>query len=148
MYVYGYEDVCACTQELIATWTREGKSGPDIASLLGRDKGTIHRHIVKKTHVKASPKLGRKKLITDKVLKQLMRARDRLIRRADARWDVIMKMIKAEAGCTACERTIWNAFGAAGVHFRKFKEKPPLTKDDVRDRAAFGEKHKGPRQNT
>ena len=112
-----------------------------IGSLLRRNKGTVSRHMIKKSHLKKAKPFGRRPFITPQILNKLMRVRDRLIKKADALYDVTLKEVRATAGVSASERTIHRAFRKQGIRFRPFSEKPPLTKDDVEERYAFGLKY-------
>ena len=88
-------------------WLGQGKTPGDIADLLGRDKGTISRQLAKPKNT--VPQLGRKKVITEAHYQRLKKALDALS----------------------------DAFQAHSVHFFKLREKPILTEEDVKARAAF-----------
>lgn len=52
-----------------------------------------------------------------------------------------MAMVKAEAGCDASRAVVLQALHAHGLWFRKLREKPLLTPEDVRCRLSFGKAH-------
>ena len=50
-------------------------------------------------------------------------------------------MVRKRAGLSYCERTIRDALRAHGKPFKKLREKPLLTAEDVKARLAFAEKY-------
>jgi len=120
-----------------------------VAKLLKRSKSTIHKLMtatgIKKPSsgrvVKPRP-IGRPHAITPAVYKKLSSALNSLQRQANGAKEVTLAMVKTKAGCTACVRTIQRAFHARGVRFRRLREKPILTKDDIKERLRFGLQHK------
>ena len=85
--------------------------------------------------------VGRPVAITPAAYKKIKAALDKLLRRAGGQKEVTVAMVKAESGCEASERVIRKAFHEHGIRFRKLREKPLLTPDDVKCRADFGRKH-------
>ena len=96
----------ATEKRLVAMWRKRKMTIPDIADLLGRDKGTISRH-VRKTNTK---QVGRPKALTDAEVKRLLAIRGRLVQQANCLYDVTMKTIRAHSKTTASERTIFREF--------------------------------------
>ena len=74
--------------------------------------------------------------------KKLSSALNMLQRQANGTKEVTVAMVKTKAGCSACTKTIRKAFHAHGIRFRRLREKPILTKDDIKDRLRFGLRHK------
>ena len=96
----------ATERRLIALWKIRGLKLPYMAELLDRDKGTISRHVKKLT--KKLKRQGRPPMVTDKTVEHLLKVRGKLVAKADCRYDVAVKMLRAAAGVKACERTILN----------------------------------------
>ena len=80
----GFTHLDATEKRLIATWRKRKMTIPEIAGLLDRDKGTISRHLRKMNN----QKVGRRKLLTDAQVKRLLVIRDRLVAKADCRYEV------------------------------------------------------------
>ena len=90
--------------------------------------------------LKPKPK-GRPAAITPTMYKRLSSALNMLQRQANGTKEVTVAMVKTKAGCSACTKTIRKAFHAHGIRFRRLREKPILTKDDIKDRLRFGLRH-------
>ena len=59
----GFTHLDGTERQLIATWRKRKMTIPDIAVLLGRDRGTVSRH-VHETNTNASQRENRPKLLT------------------------------------------------------------------------------------
>lgn len=81
-------------------------------------------------------------------VQHLLRVTKALVRKADLRYAVAIKMVRKAAKVTASERTILNAFHARGVKYRPFRSKPGLQQQDVKDRLASGRHHAAKRPPT
>ena len=134
----GFAHVHPFESKLIARWAHEKKTVPEIAALLGRHRSTIAKHLRRPARGSKVAK-GRPRAITQEVYASLKKALARLLRKASAQIEVTVCMVKAAAGCSASDKTVREAFHARGVRFRKLREKPLLTADDVVERRAFAE---------
>lgn len=141
----GYSHMDGTELRLARTWLEDaGKTIPEVAQLLGRDRSTVRRNLLKGSLGKAKGKVkavGRPRSVTPKVYRQLKGALDFLLRQSRGEHEVTAQMIKARVGCSLSLRTIRNAFHAEGIWFRRLKEKPILTPQDVAARYAFGVQH-------
>ena len=128
---------------LARSWKAKGQSLHTIAKLLRRDRKSLRPYTKNKGKKLGALKKGRPKAVTPAMFRELKRALDHLLKKANGQREVTVSMVKAKAQCPACARVIRQAFHAHGVHFRKLREKPLLTKQDVAARAAFAETHSG-----
>lgn len=106
--------------------------------MLGRNRSTIAKHVRRPARGGKVTK-GRPRSITKDVYVSLKRALDKLLRAAAAQSEVTLGMVKTAAGCSASDKTVREAFQARGVRFRKLREKPVLTANDVVARRTFAE---------
>jgi hypothetical protein len=93
---------------------------------------------VKKIKLKSHGTVGRPPAVTEKDVRLLLRVNTQLVRKANLRYGVTVKMLRKAAKIKASERAILDAFRARNIKFRPFREKPDLTTQDVKDRLAFG----------
>lgn len=131
-------------RRLVAKMRESGLTWEKIREITGRGMGTLSKLLVVKkkggaASKKSNPK-GAPKKITPAVYAKLDKAVSYLQKCAGARKEVTVAMIKARAGVDASDRTCLNAFHEHGVYFRKLKERPVLTKADVRARLAWAKK--------
>ena len=82
---------------------------------------------------------GRLVAITTEIYASLGKALDKVLRGAAAQTEVTVDMVKVATGCCASDKTVREASHARGVRFRKLREKPVLTADDVVGRRTFAE---------
>ena len=111
-----------------------------IAKGVGRNKCTIHK--VLKPGYKVG-KRGRRDLLTKKDVNLLVRTIKAMIKKAAARYEVTMSMIRKRTKIKAGEQCIRKALRIRGIRFRRLRSKPKLTTADVRARREFAEKYKG-----
>lgn len=144
-------------KRLARRWVEsDGKTIAEVADLLGRDYSTVHRFVyavqVKskakaKTKAKATAKakakakaVGRPQAITEQMYGKLKATLDYLLKKSGGESEVTVAMVKAQAACGASERSIREAFHKRGVWFRRLKEKPILTPEDIAERFEFGKR--------
>lgn len=126
--------------ELIrACYNKKGMSMREIADLTGRSTDTVSKHL---RPMKRVVPLGRPKSVTSAVWKRLHRSLQVLQKKADATKEVTAEMVKQHAGVTASNKTVLSAFHQHGIWFRKLRERPVLTKEDVTMRRAWALTHK------
>lgn len=135
-----YTQVQEREAELMKKWKKDGLSPTRIQELTGRAKETVAKH--SKTKAKATPGSGRPKLITEAVFKKLEKALEKLLKKADAEWEVSVGAVMDAAGVTASAKTVLEAFHEHGIWFRPLREKPILTEEDIRKRVVFTGKNR------
>ena len=117
------------------------KTVKEVAELLNRNYSTVHR-VLRAPKAKTKAKgVGRPQAISPQIYKKLKAALDHLLKKTKGESEVTVHMVKVRAGCEASERTIRDAFHAHGVWFRRLKEKPILTPEDVVERLDFAKQH-------
>ncbi len=125
---------------LAKTWFEKNKLAPsEIAARLGRDKSVMTRLLVKQVPRK---KQGRNAKLSKADVDALERRLDDMIVAADTKYHVTGLMLKKAANSKASVKTIQKALRQRGIYFRKLREKPLLTPDDIKDRFKFGKKNK------
>ena len=133
--VKGYKHVEQRESDLMKKWKKDGLSITRVKELTGRGKETIVKH--SNANMKVTPGSGRRKLITEVVFKKLEKALEKLLKKADAEWEVSVGAVMALAGVTTSEKTVLEAFHERGIWFRPLREKPILTEADVAKRVVF-----------
>ncbi|CAE7938979.1 unnamed protein product [Symbiodinium necroappetens] len=121
------------------TWYSEGKQPSEIAGLLGRDTSSIARLLCVQKPVK---KQGRPSALTKAQIDFLERKLDQMIVKADGQHTVTVEMLQKAAKIKASSRTILRALHERNIFFRKLREKPVLTPEDVRDRFQFAKTYR------
>lgn len=126
---------------LATEWYKKGKgkAPSEIATLLGRDKSVLTRLLVKQVPRK---KQGRPLGLTGSQVDFLVRRLDEMIVKANGRYHVTAAMLKRSARCKASVRVIQDALHKRKIYFRKMREKPLLTEEDVAARYKFAKKYK------
>jgi transposase len=125
-------------KRLATGWFTEDMLTPaEIAERLGRNKCTLTRLLVKMV---VSKKQGRPKVLTEPQVDFLVKRLDQLIVKANATYHVTVKMLKKSARVKASERAIKDALHKRNIYFRKLREKPLLTEEDIAERFAFAKK--------
>lgn len=124
--------------QLATLWFEEKKLSPKtIADWLDRDKATMTRLLVKQVPRK---KQGPKALLPEAAVDRLERRLDEMTVAANARYHVTATMLKKDTKTKASAKTIQKAFRKRNIYFRKLREKPLLTAEDIEDRYAFSKK--------
>ena len=136
-----WKKVSAEESRLMKMWYKEdGKAPAEIARLLHRDKGTISRRL----HNEGPPqKQGAKCILTPAQVDRLIAKTKAYIKQAKGRYRITYQIIKNRTRCKASVKTIMREFHKRGTTFRKMREKPLLTDEDIADRFSFGRKYKG-----
>ena len=117
----------------------ENKKPADIAGLLGRDKSTLTRILVKQVPRK---KQGRPRVLSEADIDFLERRLHELIVKSMGKYHVTAAMVKRSARSKASVKAIQIAFRKRRIFFRKMREKPLLTEDDVKARYAWAKKYR------
>ncbi len=126
---------------LAKLWFDEDDMEPsEIAALLRRDKSTMTRLLVME---KERKKEGRPVILDEAAVDKLTALLDHMVVVADAQYEVTVDMLRRRARCKAGSRTISDALHARKVYFRRLREKPVLTDDDIKARIAFAKKFMG-----
>ena len=88
-------------------------------------------------------KEGRPVILDEAAVDKLIAQLDHMVVIADAQYEVTVDMVRRRARCKAGNRTIPDALHARKVYFRRLREKPVLTDDDIKARIAFARKFMG-----
>ena len=110
-----------------------------IALAVDRNKTTVYEALDKKWK---GLKRGRPDLLSSKDINLLLRTARAMIKKAAAKREVTLVMIKKRAKIKAGEATIRKALQKRGVRFRRMRSKPLLTKEDVKTRFVFAKKNR------
>ena len=123
--------------DLAKMWFKEGKNPNQIATLLKRDPKTVREKLkVKKDKKdKKCMKVGRPAMPEHDYEKRL-RALDTPQLSKPGK-EITAAMVRKKAKVTYCEEVIRNAFRAHGKPWRKLREKPLLTEEDMKKRLAL-----------
>ena len=105
-----------------------------IADHLGRERSTITRLL---SQAGPSPRQGRPQAISDAHVARAVHVMEDMIAEADGEYEVTVSMVRRRARLRCHDRTLSQRLHQKGVYFRKLREKPILTPDDVRARYAF-----------
>ena len=128
---------------LAQRWRKEFKMGTkEIARLLFRAPKTIRDKLEKLKDKKAmrEERVGRPQMPTQARAK-CMAALEELQKKAEGQREVTAAMVITKAGVSYCERTVREFFASQGKPFRKLREKPLLTPDDIEKRKVFAKKY-------
>ena len=129
-------------RRLVKNTMKENLTWAKIQRITRRTPYTL-RSIVK-SRIRSSKKSGAAKKIPDipgKVLPKVLRATERLQKKAKAEKEVTADMIIKEAGLKAYRETLQKTFHKSKTWFYKLKEKPALTPDDIVSRFAWAGDH-------
>ena len=124
---------------LAKKWYVDGETTSEIAERLGRNRSSITRLLVKRVPRK---KQGRKVVLNTAAVDKLEAKLQSRIQKADGKYEVTVAALKRASRSKASERTILKALHSRGIYFRRMREKPVLTDEDVSDRKAFADKYR------
>ena len=88
-------------------------------------------------------KRGKPKALSDADIDELVAVLNRMIAQADGEYEVTVDMLRLATRLKVCTRTISRALHSRKIYFRRLREKPLLTQQDVKARFAFARRHKG-----
>jgi len=132
---------------LVQKWHAEGKTVAEMARLLGRNHGSVSRHVLrlkagrrKQASVK---KVGRPCELSEKLVDRLVTTTAQLTETADAKYQVTISMVKKALKLKCSERTILRSLHARGVYMHPLREKPARTAEDVQKRKDFAAHYAG-----
>jgi len=111
-----------------------GQKPSDIAGMLGRDKSVLTRLLCKQ---KPRRRQGRPALLQGPEVDLLQRRLHELTVKANGEKTVTVAQLKKATKCRASPKVILEALHKRNIFFRKLREKPVLTPEDVRARLAF-----------
>ena len=122
-------------------WHTEDHMEPcEIAGLLRRDTSTMTRLLVLQNERKQE---GRPVALDGAAVDKLIVLLDHMVVVAGGRYEVTVDMLRRRSRSKVCNRTISEALHSRKVYFRRLREKPVLSADDIKARKAFGNKYKG-----
>lgn len=129
-----------CEIRLARTWyNHDGIKVEEISRRLRRDSSSIWRHLGSDaTEVRG---VGRKPSLTEKDKDRLVKLTEKMVRKANVRYTVTLKMIQAEFSVKVCLSTLQNALHERNLWFHKLRRKPILTDKDVIQRYNFAKKY-------
>lgn len=110
-----------------------------IALAVDRNKTTVYEALDKKWK---GLKRGRRDLLSSKDVNLLVRVTRAMIKKAAAKKEVTLAMIRKRAKIKAGEQTMRKALQQRGIRFRRMRSKPLLTKEDVKSRFHFSKKYR------
>ena len=120
-------------------WFHDASKSPSaIAELLHSGTSTLTRLLVK---IRLPEKQGRPLMLKPERVQQLIKLLEKMIAKANGRWEVTVNMLKKQAKENASPKTILKFLHKEGVWWHRMRNKPKLTKDDIKDRKAFAEKY-------
>ena len=135
----GWTKMTSEERRLAQEWYSQNKKPSEIAELLNRDTSTLTRLLCMK---KAAKKQGRPEALTDAAVDLLERRLDELIVKADGRRTVTADWLMKATKCKASKKSVLKALHKRNIYFRKLREKPVLTPEDVKARLAFAKKYR------
>ena len=113
---------------LAKKWYVDGTTTAEIAERLGRNQSTITRLLVKRV---ARKKQGRRAILTSAAVDKLEAKLEAMIEKANGRYEVTVAALRRSARAKASCRTILDALHGRGIYFRRLREKPVLTEEDI-----------------
>lgn len=116
------------------------KSPSEIAEATGRHISSICRALQRPATGKAR---GRPPALTPAKAARVAKVAEQMVRAADAKKEITLRMVMTRARVRASVRTVQTALHRQGVYFRRMRTKPRLTEDDIKARFAFATKYKG-----
>ena len=119
-------------------WYVDGESTAEIAERLGRNQSSITRLLIKRLPRK---KQGRKAVLDKSAVDKLEAKLQTMVEKADGKYEVTIAALKRASRTKASERTILKSLHDRGIYFRRLREKPVLTDQDISDRKAFAKKY-------
>ena len=128
-----------CEIRLAKTWYNDdGIKVEEIARRLRRNPGSIWRSLGNDETV--SRGVGRKVALSEKGKDRLVKLTEKMVKKANVRYMVTLKMLQAEFAPRVCLRVLQEALHERKLWFRKLRRKHLLTDKDVAERYAFGKK--------
>ena len=124
--------------QLARTWYDEGVAPSEIAERLGRSKSVLTRLLVQQVPRK---KQGRPHKLKQAQVNQLKRTLNSLVKKANCQYTVTAAMVKKAMRLKVSDRLIRDTLHEQKIYFRKLREKPVLTPEDVKARLAFARKY-------
>ena len=114
----------------------DGKSVPEIARLLHRSSSGVRPHV---TSNRPPVPQGRPPALTKKQVDKLESTLMKMIKKADAKYEVTLSMLKKATRVKACIRTIRKYLHQRDIKWHNMRSKPVLTSADVKDRCGFAD---------
>jgi hypothetical protein len=110
-----------------------------IALAVNRNKTTVYEALEKDW---GSEKRGRKELLKKAQVNLLVRTTKSMIKNAAAKREITLAMILRRTRVKVSERCARQALQKRNIRFRRMREKPLLTKADVKDRLRFSQQYR------
>ena len=126
---------------LLKQWSQEGTAPSVIATRLGRSLSAVVRQLRALSSKKKAKAVGRPRKLTEKQIDMLVQKTKQLTKAADAKYQVIVDMIRKVVGFKCCNKVLLSALHARGIYVHPLREKPVRTEQDEIDRKSSGEKY-------
>ena len=110
-----------------------------IALAVDRNKSSVYKALDKSFDPQTR---GPKAHLSAKHVNLLVRTIKAMVKKAKARKEITLAMVKKRTKIKSSERCIREALKARNIKFRKMRSKPILSAQDVKDRFAFSKKHR------
>ena len=117
-----------------------GMAVTTIAKVTERHKKSIYGVLSGKAHF---AKRGRKEKLQKKDVNHIVATLRSMVRKARARWEITLAMLKKRAKCMVDDKVVRKALQKKNIKFRKLRSKPLLTKNDIKERYNFAKKYRG-----
>ena len=122
---------------------KEGVPFGKIVKITGRSTGTVAKMLYPARAGTKRVKIGAPKKITTRAFGRILRSMRTLqMQHHPLGAEVTKEMILAHAGVDASARTLMREFRARKIHFFRLKQRPLLTKDDIKARKVWATKRK------
>jgi transposase len=112
----------------------------EIAKATGRSLSAVCRLLARRSN--KVRKIGRKRALTQQHVQRIVKKMEKMITQAKGEKEITIGMVREACKVKASIRTLQREFRAQGIYFRKLRQKPRLTPEDIKDRLAFATKYK------
>ena len=128
-------------KRLARMWFHEdGETADEIAERLRRDPTAIRRFL-KHGQIEAS-RNGRPRALSEEQIDRLVKLVKAEVKKVGTEYPVTAEFLRKRFRPKVCTRVIANALHQRGVWFHKLRERPVLTSEDVKARAAFAARYR------
>ena len=142
--VKGFKQVGDVEKRLVLNMKKEGVSYMKILKITGRSPDTVTKILYPDKKTKKHTQKGAPRKISQKEFGKILKSlRTLQCQKHPQGKEVTADMVLAHAGVWACARTLLREFRRRQIRFFRLKERPILTKDDIKDRKAWALKRKG-----
>ena len=126
--------------------TDEQMSPAEISRVTGRDVSVIYRRLKLLKAMKSHRRPGRPNTVTEKQVDKMEVTLRAMVKKAKGTKEVTVDMLKTRCRVEACDKTVLEKLHERGIWFRKLRNKPLLTEDDIATRKQFAKDYKAKRK--